>query len=90
MHSLMVRLGPLCVLLLIGCGDDAPETKAAPATVRTAPTDDPCIAIRAEFFRRMSMLELIRGAVAGNGAINDPWLKVEQDNYKLEHPKCFF
>ena len=77
------------MLFVLACGDDgAPETKAA--SVAPVNVEDPCVAVRAEFFRRMSMIELIRGAVAGSGAITDPGLKVEQDLYKLEHPKCFF
>jgi type IV pilus biogenesis protein CpaD/CtpE len=76
----------LLALLLLGCGDDdAPETKAAPATVRT---EDPCIAIRAEYDRRMTFGEL-SGLVAGNGALN-PLFKVQQSNFRQEHPRCFF
>lgn len=90
MHWVTLRLVLLCVLFPIGCGDDPPETKApAASVVMRAPTED-CVAVRAEFFRRMSMIELIRGAVAGSGAITDPGLKVAQDNFKLAHPACFF
>lgn len=76
----------LLALLLLGCGDDdAPETKAAPATVRT---EDPCVAVRAEYDWRMTHAELT-GLVAGNGAI-DPFFKALQSNFRQQYPTCFF
>jgi hypothetical protein len=70
------------MLLALGCGDDAPATKAAPA-------EDPCVAIRAEYFRRersSAEWSAVWGT-AGNAPFSS---SAALDRYKLDHPKCFF
>lgn len=65
-----------------------PGTASKPTPAK-APKDDPCVAVRAEYFRQEQFLLLTTGA-AGGGAPNDPLGRALLASYKLEHPTCFF
>jgi hypothetical protein len=76
------------MLVVLSCGDDAPSSSAKPAAA-SAPAEDPCVAIRAEYFWREQHALLLGGA-AGGGGPSDPLIRVMLNQYKLANQACFF
>lgn len=79
----------LLSVALIACGDDdAPDNKPAPVR-----TEDPCIAVRAEYFRRERIAEewsSVWGASGSRSPTPFTSSSAALDRYKLDHPTCFF
>ena len=80
---------PLALLLLLGCGDDGMQSSpSTPSASAAAPQVDPCVEVRAEYFRREQRAILVGALAAGRG--DDPFTRSSLARFKLDYPQCFF